>query len=199
MKEVLSLSERSDERADGEPTTLAEQNTPSAGDEDLAQAFSEHQSYLRRYLARRVQTPQDAEDLSQEVYLRALGFARREKKVGNWRGILTRIAADLVVDGFRRQKARGGDGHTSIDLVPDLCDSGVNSPERILQGREKIVHVERTLEALDPDCRRAFLLVRFHGHSYAEVAAELKTDTITVGRWIERASLRLAKAAIADQ
>ncbi len=169
------------------------------GDEDLIQAFSEHQSYLRRYLARRVQTPQDAEDLSQEVYLRALGFARREKKVENWRGILTRIAADLVVDGFRRQQARAQDKHTSIDLVPDPCDNGVNSPERILQGREKIALIERTLEALDSDCRRAFLLVRFHGHSYAEVATELKIDTITVGRLIERASLRLAKAAISDQ
>jgi RNA polymerase sigma-70 factor (ECF subfamily) len=169
------------------------------GDEDLAQAFSDHQSYLRRYLARRAPTPQDAEDLSQEVYVRALGFARREKKVDNWRGILTRIAADLLVDGFRRRQARAEDRHTSIDLVADPCDDGVNSPERILQGREKIAHVERTLEALDPDCRRAFLLVRFHGHSYAEVAAELKIDTITVGRLIERASLRLAKAAISDQ
>ncbi len=172
---------------------------PSEGDQELAHAFSEHQSYLRRYLARRVKSPQDAEDLSQEVYLRALAFARREKKVDNWRGILMRIAADLVVDGFRRRKARAGDSHVPIDLLPDLCDSGVNSPERILQGRERIVHVERTLEALDPDCRRAFLLVRFHGHSYAEVAAELKIDTITVGRLIERASLRLAKAAIAGQ
>jgi RNA polymerase sigma-70 factor (ECF subfamily) len=199
MKEALLLSETSDERPDGEPATLAGQAGPRAGDQDLAQAFSEHQSYLRRYLARRAPTPQDAEDLSQEVYLRALGFARREKKVDNWRGILTRIAADLVVDGFRRQKARAGDSHTSIDLLPDLCDSGVNSPERILQGREGIVQVERTLEALDPDCRRAFLLVRFHGYSYAEVAAELKTDTIAVGRLIERASLRLAKAAIADR
>jgi RNA polymerase sigma-70 factor (ECF subfamily) len=199
MKEALFLSETSDGRPDDDLSTSDAQTAPGAGDESLAQAFSEHQSYLRRYLARRVQTPQDAEDLSQEVYLRALGFARREKKVGNWRGILTRIAADLVVDGFRRQNARGGDSHTSIDLVPDLCDSGVNSPERILQGREKIVHVERTLEALDSDCRRAFLLVRFHGHSYAEVAAELKIDTIMVGRLIERASLRLAKAAIADQ
>jgi len=199
MKEALSLSETSDGRPDDALSMSGAQTAPGAGDESLAQAFSEHQSYLRRYLARRVQTPQDAEDLSQEVYLRALGFARREKKVANWRGILTRIAADLVVDGFRRQKARGGDGHTSLDLLPDLCDDGVNSPERILQGREKIAHIERTLEALDLDCRRAFLLVRFHGHSYAEVAAELKIDTITVGRLIERASLRLAKAAIADQ
>lgn len=55
------------------------------------------------------------------------------------------------------------------------------------------------MEALDFDCRRAFLLVRFHGHSYAEVAEELKIDTITVGRLIERTSLRLAKAAISDQ
>jgi RNA polymerase sigma-70 factor (ECF subfamily) len=185
VKEALPLSKISERRLEG--------------DEDFVQAFSEHQSYLQRYLAQRVQTPQDAEDLSQEVYLRALGFARREKKVENWRGILTRIAADLVVDGFRRQQARAQDKHTSIDLVPDPCDNGVNSPERILQGREKIAHIERTMEALDFDCRRAFLLVRFHGHSYAEVAEELKIDTITVGRLIERTSLRLAKAAISDQ
>jgi RNA polymerase sigma factor (sigma-70 family) len=199
MKEASPLTETSDGRAAGEPAPSVEPMARTQGDEDLARAFSEHQSYLRRYLARRAPTPQDAEDLSQEVYLRALGFARREKKVDNWRGILKRIAADLVVDGFRRQQARGGDRHTPIDLLPDLCDNGVNSPERILQGREKIVRIERTLEALDPDCRRAFLLVRFHGHSYAEVAAELKIDTIAVGRLIERASLRLAKAAIADR
>ena len=180
------------------PSSIVEP-APNTADQDLAEAFGEHQSYLRRYLARRAPTPQDAEDLSQEVYLRALGFARREKKVDNWRGILMRIAADLLVDGFRRRQARAEDRHTSIDLVADPCDDGVNSPERILQGREKIARVERTLEALDPVCRRAFLLVRFHGHSYAEVAAELKIDTITVGRLIERASLRLAKAAISDQ
>jgi DNA-directed RNA polymerase specialized sigma24 family protein len=58
--------------------------------------------------------------------------------------------------------------------------------------------VERTLEALDPDCRRAFVMVRFHGHSYAEVAAQLKTDPVNVGRMIERATLRLAKMAIQD-
>ncbi len=193
------MSPTSDRRRDGESATSADQDASREGDAELAQAFSEHQTYLRRYLARRVKTRQDAEDLSQEVYLRALSFARREKKVVNWRGILTRIAADLVVDGFRRSQARAGDRHTPLDLIQDPSDDGVNSPERILQGREKIMHLERTLEALDPDCRRAFLLVRFHGHSYAEVAAELKIDTITVGRLIERASLRLAKAAIADQ
>jgi RNA polymerase sigma-70 factor (ECF subfamily) len=199
MKGAPGLTETAEGRTASEPAASAGAPARPAGDEDLAQAFSEHRSYLRRYLARRAPTPQDAEDLSQEVYLRALGFARREKKVDNWRGILTRIAADLVVDGFRRQQARAGDRHTPIDLLPDLCDNGVNSPERILQGREKIVQVERTLEALDPDCRRAFLLVRFHGYSYAEVAAELKLDTIAVGRLIERATLRLAKAAISDQ
>ncbi len=189
----------SDRSAAGQPEAPVEAGASAVGDADLAQAFSEHQSYLQRYLARRVQTRQDAEDLSQEVYLRALAFARREKKVGNWRGILTRIAADLLVDGFRRRQARAGDRHTPLDTIGDPSDDGVNSPERILRGREQIRHVERTLEALNPDCRRAFLLVRFHGHTYAEVAAALKIDTIAVGRLIERASLRLAKAALSDR
>jgi RNA polymerase sigma-70 factor (ECF subfamily) len=165
-------------------------------DEAVTQAFIDHERYLKRYLAQKIANRQDAEDLSQEVYLRALSFARRENKVASWRGIFTRIAADLVVDGFRRRQARGGDLHTPLEDVQDPSDDGVTSPERILQGRQKLMHVERTLDALDPDCRRAFLLVRFHGHSYAEVAAELKIDPVAVGRLIERATLRLAKAAI---
>jgi RNA polymerase sigma-70 factor (ECF subfamily) len=168
-------------------------------DAEVTKAVHEHQAYLRRYLARRVKVRQDAEDLSQEVYLRALKFARREKKVVNWRGILTRIAADLVVDGLRRHQARSADRHTDLESVADPGDDGVNSPERIMQGRQAFMQVERTLDALDPDSRRAFLLVRFHGHSYAEVAAELKIDTIAVGRLIERASLQLTRAAIASQ
>ncbi len=193
------MTRTTDRPADGEPGASNAKGAAEAGDADLVRAFSEHRSYLRRYLARRVKTRHDVEDLSQEVYLRALGFARREKKIANWRGILTRIAADLMVDGFRRRQARADDRHTPLDTVRDPSDDGVNSPERILQGREQILRVERTLEALDPDCRRAFMLVRFHGHSYAEVAADLKIDTIAVGRLVERATLRLAKAAITNQ
>jgi RNA polymerase sigma-70 factor (ECF subfamily) len=189
----LRVTKRPKDPAGAAPDALS---GPAETDEAVTQAFIDHERYLKRYLAQKVANRQDAEDLSQEVYLRALSFARRENKVASWRGIFTRIAADLVVDRFRRQKARGGDLHVPLEAVQDPSDDGVTSPERILQGRQKLVNVERTLDALDPDCRRAFLLVRFHGHSYAEVAAELKIDTIAVGRLIERATLRLAKAAI---
>jgi DNA-directed RNA polymerase specialized sigma24 family protein len=48
---------------------------------------------------------------------------------------------------------------------------------------------------LDPDCRRAFVLVRFQGCSYAEAASALNTTPVLIGRMIERAALHLAKAA----
>lgn len=168
-------------------------------EQSLAEAVSDHHAYLKGYVARRIPAGQDAEDFAQEVYLRALKFARRENKILSWRGIFTRIAADLVVDGRRRRQARAGDRHVPLDLAPDPGDDGLNSPERILDGRQRLHDVERTLETLDPDCRRAFVLVRFHGHSYAEAAAALRTDPVSVGRMIERATLRLAKAAMQDQ
>lgn len=165
----------------------------------LAKAFADHQGYLKRYLSRRLAPGQDADDVAQEVYIRALKFARRENKISNWRGILTRIAAGLVVDGFRRRRARAHDLHDPLDLVQDPGDHGVNSPERILEGRQAIRDVEATLASLDPDSRRAFELVRFHGYSYAEAARRLQTDPVQIGRMIERATLRLAKAAIGSR
>ncbi len=170
---------------------------PESVDEgaSLESAFADHHRFLKAYLARRIASPQDAEDYAQEVYLRALQFARRENKVGNWRGIFTRIAADLVIDGFRRNRARAADRHVALDSTVDPSDDGVNSPERILQGRQTIRDAERMLEALDPVCRRAFVLVRFQGFSYAEAASALNTSPVAIGRMIERASLHLAKWA----
>jgi RNA polymerase sigma factor (sigma-70 family) len=171
----------------------------AGAEQSLAEAVSSHHAYLKTYVARRIAPGQDAEDFAQEVYLRALKFARRENKILSWRGIFTRIAADLVVDGHRRRQARAGDRHVPLDLAPDPGDDGLNSPERILDGRQRLMNVERTLETLDTDCRRAFVLVRFHGRSYAEAAAELGTDPVSIGRMIERATLRLAKAAMQDR
>jgi len=165
----------------------------------LTQAYREHRGYLKKYLAARLAPGQDAEDFTQEVYVRALSFARRENNIVSWRGILTRIAADLLVDGFRRRRTRAGDLHVSLDSVADPGDDGVNSPERIVQGRQKIKDVETILETLDPDCRRAFVLVRFNGASYAQAAAELGTDPVRIGRLVERAALQLARAAINAQ
>lgn len=171
------------------------EGTEAAAEEaSLASAFAAHHGYLRRYLARRIRSADDAEDFAQEVYLRAVQFARRENKVRNWRGILLRIAADLVVDGFRRSRARAADSHVPLDSVQEPGDDELHSPERILHGRERLSQAERSLEALDPECRRAFVLVRFHGWSYAETARELGVDTIRVGRLVERATLHLAKA-----
>ena len=171
----------------------------SPQDPSLVEAYRAHRGYLKKYLAARLAPGQDAEDFTQEVYVRALGFARRENNVGSWRGILTRIAADLLVDGFRRRRTRAGDLHVSLDTVADPSDDGLNSPERILQGRQKIKKVETILETLDPDCRRAFILVRFNGVSYAQAAAELGTDSVRIGRLVERAALHLARAAIDAQ
>jgi len=90
-------------------------------------------------------------------------------------------------------------GERVLDTVADPSDDGLNSPERILQGRQKIKKVETILETLDPDCRRAFILVRFNGVSYAQAAAELGTDSVRIGRLVERAALHLARAAIDAQ
>jgi RNA polymerase sigma factor (sigma-70 family) len=118
--------------------------------------------------------------------------------VENWPGILTRIAADMVTDGFRRRRSRAGDRHVALDAIEEPSDNILASPESILQGRQRITIVDETLKTLSSDCRRAFMLVRFYGYSYAEVASELGIKPVAVGRLIEQASSRVTKAAIGN-
>jgi RNA polymerase sigma-70 factor (ECF subfamily) len=75
-----------------------------AGDDDaLAELYRLHQPVVHRYIAHRIASPQTAEDLTQEVFIRAyrkLGtFQWTGRPFGAW---LMTIARNIVLDELRR-------------------------------------------------------------------------------------------------
>ena len=154
--------------------------------------LEQHRERLLRYVMSMLRDRGDAEDLLQEVLLRAhRGFAnlRAGEAVTTW---LFRIATHACVDHFR-QRAR--QPAIDADADPDALDP----PEPItlqttLERREMSACVQRFLEALPDDYRSVLMLIELEGLSGAEAASLLGVPLTTVKMRLHRARHMLQTA-----
>ncbi|MGW5054537.1 sigma-70 family RNA polymerase sigma factor [Actinokineospora sp. NPDC004072] len=125
--------------------------------------------------------PRVADDLTQDVYLRALrslpAFAGRSS-ARTW---LLSIARRTVVDHIRARGARPVVAH-SVDY---RAAADARSAQRA--GFEQVVEVGRLLAGLDQDRREALLLTQVLGLSYAEAAEICGCPTGTIRSRVARA------------
>jgi RNA polymerase sigma-70 factor (ECF subfamily) len=121
---------------------------------------------------------EDADDLTQEVFIRMytnIGKFRAEASLSTW---LFRIAGNLAVDRFRRTKnsrrlvtsldapIQPGEEEASRD-VPDMS----MAPEVLVGRRELADQIEAALAKLPPKLRSAVILFDVEGMSYDEIAS----------------------------
>jgi len=142
----------------------------------LAALLEAERRSLLRFLAARCGDPSEAEDLLQELWLKAATMDPTGP-IANGRAYLFRMANNLVLDRARaRRRAMRRDrdwiGHDeatagAIELRPDPAPSA----ETGLIDAEEAQMVRRAVEALPEGARRALLLYRFEGHGQGEIAA----------------------------
>ena len=133
----------------------------------------------------------DAEDVAQEVFVRAyrrLGSFRGESRLGTW---LYRVAFNLAVDHRRRAGRRGPTvGDEALDTLP----SPDGDPHRAARAGESARLVRRLLDAL-PEAQRAALHLHYWmGHTVAEIAELLGAAEGTVKSHLHRGRERLRAA-----
>ena len=177
-----------DESATGTERSDAELlRAVSAGD---ACAFDElYERYADRlynYLRRRAGDA--AEDLLQLTFLRAFEAAERwepRASVSSW---LYTIATNLARDHVRREAVRSTptvDPHSDGSQEHERDAAG--APESELSRSELRGQLERAVRALPEHEQEAFLLGKFEGRSYAEIAEILGTTEGAVKVRIHRA------------
>jgi RNA polymerase sigma-70 factor (ECF subfamily) len=142
----------------------------------LAALLEAERRSLLRFLAARCGDPSEAEDLLQELWLKAATMDPTGP-IANGRAYLFRMANNLVLDRARaRRRAMRRDrewiGHDepatgAIELRPDPAPSA----EAGLIDAEEAQMVRRAVAALPEGARRALLLYRFEGHGQGEIAA----------------------------
>jgi len=148
----------------------------------FSRLFSESRVALRRYVGRLVSSPETADEIVQEAYLRTYENAER---VRTPRAFLFSAARNLASDARRQDRTR------NTQCVGDLDLSHVVSSQESLEGglisSEKVRLLKEAVEQLSPRCRAAFTLRVFHGHSYKEIAGRLGLSPKTVENHIARA------------
>lgn len=147
------------------------------GDNRLLAIFGEQREALLRFLLRRVGNASLAEDLTQETGLRALG-AGAAASIENPRAYLFRIASNLALDHqrHRRQGVELEDAEALGRAVPDRAPS----PEAVALHRGELARLLAAVQELPPRCREVFVLAKFDGLSYAEIARRLGISRNTV-------------------
>jgi RNA polymerase sigma-70 factor, ECF subfamily len=138
----------------------------------------------------------DADDLTQECFVRAYVAIVRFRQEGTFRTWITRIAVNVVRTHLARRR-RGGRYAVSLDATND---SGEASPdvdaalmvssdvEATLSRRQAIV---RALAMLPDECRVALTLRDVQGFEYHEIAEVLNVPIGTIESRVFRARRRL--------
>jgi RNA polymerase sigma-70 factor (ECF subfamily) len=148
-------------------------------DDGLAAAlFEKYRQPLRRYLRFATGSPDVADDLTQDVFLRVVRSADAYQPRERERAWLFRIARNLLTDHARRQATRHEDTHVAAEPIQSAIQ-----PQR--------VSIKAALGRLDERERHAFLLCEIGGLSYEELSHVLDISVPAVRSLLYRVRLEL--------
>ena len=146
------------------------------------QFYQDHHARIYNLAARIVGDPDDAADITQEVFLRAYTHplqAGGDLRPEPW---LYRIAVNASYDHLRRRAARPSTSLDAVAEIPDTSDGFIDG---------EIAHcVEACLASLTPRYRTALVLKDLHGLSHAEIA-----EVMDIHQGAARVLLHRARAA----
>ena len=140
---------------------------------------------------------QDAEDVAQEVFFQVYKSARkfrREAKFSTW---LYRIAVNRSLNFIRDNKRfRWLESLSSLlegenQRVSDVPASNSDRPDIALEKKERDAAVQRAIDSLPAKQRAAFVLHKYEGLSYQEIAEILERSLSSVESLIHRAKSNL--------
>jgi len=165
----MFFGRRFSETTDGDLVARAAEGDEGAFEELLRR----HQDAVYRFALRFLGDAYEAEDVTQEVFMRLFQTAKRYRPRGTaLRTYLLRVARNLCIDGLRKKRP------LSMESPPEM--STEETPLDRLERAEAAEDVARAVAAL-PDSQRAAVLLRHdQGLSYDEIARVMETTVPAV-------------------
>ena len=137
----------------------------------------------------------EAEDLSQEVFLRIYRtLASYQPAFGAFPTWLTSVTRNLLVDHYRRTR-RDRQTDSIDDAMPQLEErhSSARAPDKLAEAGELSIQLQRGLARLSPELRESVILRDLQGLEYNEIQAVLQVPEGTVKSRINRGRIELAR------
>ncbi|MGW0607381.1 RNA polymerase sigma factor SigE [Streptomyces sp. NPDC002644] len=183
------------DRASAEPTRTATFATDGEGaawtPPTWEEIVSTHSARVYRLAYRLTGNQHDAEDLTQEVFVRVFRSLSTYSP-GTFEGWLHRITTNLFLDMVRRKQRIRFDA-----LAEDAAErlpGREPSPQQVFNDAHFDADIQQALDTLAPEFRAAVVLCDIEGLSYEEIAATLGVKLGTVRSRIHRGRSQLRKA-----
>ncbi len=151
--------------------------------------FNRYQPRLLAFCRHLVGSPQDAEDVLQEVFAAAHGAILADSRPINARPWLYRIARNRCLNHLRKPTA---DGVDSMDVHPH--ENGTSTLEQV-QRREELRSIVADVHELPETQRTALVLREIDDLSYTDIAQAMGTTLPSVKSLLVRARMSLAESS----
>ena len=154
----------------------------------VSRLFEEARDDVYRYLLTIGLHPPQAQEATQEVFLRLYATLRKGGKIQNSRAWVFRVAHNLGLKIRLRQ-------HSEEPFEAELgarYAARANTPESDLIERERMLRFHDAVSGLSEQQRRC-LFLRMEGLRYPEIGSALGISASSVGEFLRRAMVRLKK------
>ncbi|MGQ9373086.1 sigma-70 family RNA polymerase sigma factor [Acinetobacter tandoii] len=151
----------------------------------FSQVYQSHQSTLLSWFKHKLQHHHQSEDLSQEVFCRALKNEYGYEKIKEPKAWLIGIAKHVIIDYWRRQHVE----HLYLDALAQLPEDFYPSAEYEVCIRETLYQVHLMLEKLPKRAAQVFLMSQLDGMTYRAISDAMNISEATVKRDMKLAFL----------
>ncbi|HEV2618352.1 MAG TPA: sigma-70 family RNA polymerase sigma factor [Acidobacteriaceae bacterium] len=163
---------------------------------DMATLDTRFRTPLMAYFLRRTGKRSEAEDLTQETFIRLMK-AQSLDHVEHADFYVFRVASNVLHDHGRSIERRNRYDKSPLNtlIVEELSQHSVEDrgPERVLIGRESLAEVLATLGELGERTKNIFILFRLEGMKQKDIAAYYGMGQSTVEKHVMLATHHIAK------
>jgi RNA polymerase sigma-70 factor, ECF subfamily len=175
------------------PAAVAGVRCPSAHkiEDQVIECFSQLRIPMYRYLVGIHVTPEEADELIQETFLRLFEQLSGRRGIENIRGWVFRVAHNLAVNKLKARKYLTCMTPEQWDSMLQMREDPHPGPEEQLLDKEKMSHIHETLGRLSR-LQQQCVHLRIEGFRYREIAEILGLSVPTVAESLRRAVVKLA-------
>lgn len=154
--------------------------------EEIVDAYGER---IYNLCLRFASTPAEAEDLTQDVFVKLYGHLHQYRGDVPLVAWALRLSRNLCIDHYRHHRLRKQSETMSDEVLRQMPSA--EDPQSDVQARERRRLVHRTLADMPEDLATVVLLRDFQGWSYDELAGYLEVPLGTVKSRLNRARREL--------
>jgi len=158
----------------------------------LDSLYRQYARPLLRFISRQNINREEAREIVQESYCR-LHQVPQVESLESPRGYLFRTAINLARDSKRQRRREfhvadaGAPGATDAVEVP--CEAP--TAYQVLKGQQELAIIRQAIAELSPTCRQVFIMHRFGGATYAQIAERHGLSVSMIEKHVSHALMHL--------